>query len=92
MSGAFTPALCHSPSSSSSAVMDLERSVSVVLGALLGGGGAVEKRHGVEDDVAGKENPLVFRLSVLLAFPSQPAHPVFTPLILQSSAELDASH
>lgn len=35
------------PSSSSSAVMDLERSVSVVLGALLGGGGAERKRDGI---------------------------------------------
>lgn len=35
------------PSSSSSAVMDLERSVRVVLGALLGGGGAERKRDGI---------------------------------------------
>lgn len=35
------------PSSSSSAVMDLERSVRVVLGALLGGGGAARNREGI---------------------------------------------
>lgn len=84
------PAFWHSPSSSSSAVMDLERSVRVVLGALLGGGGAVEKMHGVE--VEGDENPLVLRLSALLASPRRPAHPVFTALIWSNSDELDASH
>lgn len=52
------PVLWHSPNSSSSAVMDLDRSVRVVLGALLGGGGAAEKRHGVEEEVEGDENPL----------------------------------
>lgn len=81
-----------SPSSSSSAVMDLERRVRVVLGALLGGGGAVEKRHGVEDDVEGDEDPLALRLSALLASPSRLAHPVFTALIWSNSGELDASH
>ncbi len=85
-------ALWYSPSSSSSAVMDLERSVRVVLGALLGGGGAVEKRHGVEDEVEGDENPLALRLSALLASPRRPAHPVFTALIWPNSDELDASH
>lgn len=35
------------PSSSSSAVIDLERRVRVVLGALLGGGGAERKRDGI---------------------------------------------
>lgn len=84
------PALWHSPSSSSSAVMDLERSVRVVLGALLGGGGAVEKRHGVEDEVEGAENPLVLRLRALLASPRRPVHPVFT-LIFSNSDEPDPS-
>ena len=72
--------------------MDLERSVRVVLGALLGGGGAVEKRHGVEDEVGGDENPLALRLSALLASPRRPAHPVFTAFIWSNSDELDASH
>lgn len=72
--------------------MDLERSVRVVLGALLGGGGAVEKRHGVEDELEGDENPLALRLSALLASPRRPAHPVFTDLIWSNSVELDASH
>lgn len=79
------PALWHSPSSSSSAVMDLERSVRVVLGALLGGGGAVETRHGVEDEVEGDENPLALRLRALLASPRRPVHPVFTALIWSNS-------
>lgn len=86
------PALWHSPSSSSSAVMDFERSVRVVLGALLGGGGAVETRHGVEDEVEGDENPLALRLSALLASPRRPAHPILTALIWLNSEELDASH
>lgn len=86
------PLIWHSPSSSSSAVMDLERSVRVVLGALLGGGGAVEKRHGVEDELEGDENPLALRLSALLASPRRPAHPVLTDLIWSNSVELDASH
>lgn len=90
--GVCMPALWHSPSSSSSAVMDLERSVRVVLGALLGGGGAVEKRHGVEDEVEGDENPLALRLSALLASPRRPAHPVFAALIWSNSVELDGSH
>lgn len=90
--GVCMPALWHSPSSSSSAVMDLERSVRVVLGALLGGGGAVEKRHGVEDEVEGDENPLALRLSALLASPRRRAHPVFATLIWSNSDELDASH
>lgn len=60
--------------------MDLERSVRVVLGALLGGGGAVEKRHGVEDEVEG-ENPLALRLRALLASPRRQAQPVFTALM-----------
>lgn len=81
-----------SPSSSSSAVMDLERSVRVVLGALLGGGGAVEKRHGVEDEVEGEEDPLDLRLSALLASPRRLAHPVFTDLIWLNSDELDGPH
>lgn len=85
------PAIWHSPSSSSSAVIDLERSVRVVLGALLGGGGAVEKRHGVEDEVEGDEDPLDLRLSALMASPRRPAHPVFTALIW-SKDELDGSH
>lgn len=72
--------------------MDLERSVRVVLGALLGGGGAVEKRHGVEDEVEGDEDPLDLRLSALLASPRRPAHPVFTALIWSNSVELDRSH
>lgn len=72
--------------------MDLERSVRVVLGALLGGGGAVEKRHGVEDEAEGEENPLALRLSALLASPRRPAHPVFADFIWSNSAELDASH
>lgn len=70
--------------------MDLERNVRVVLGALLGGGGAVETRHGVEDDV--DENSLALRLSALLASPSRPAQLVFTALICVSSRELEASH
>lgn len=41
------PARRDLPSSSSSAVMDLERKVSVVLGARLGGGGAERKREGI---------------------------------------------
>lgn len=90
--GVCTPLLWHSPSSSNSAVMDLERSVRVVLGALLGGGGAVEKRHGVEDEVEGDENPLALRLRALLASPRRPVHPVFTALIWSISDELDASH
>lgn len=72
--------------------MDLERNVSVVLGALLGGGGAVEKRDGVEDEVKGIENPLALRLRALLAFPRRSVHPVFTVLILSNSDEVDVSH
>lgn len=87
--GVYMPDIWHSPSSSSSAVMDLERSVRVVLGALLGGGGAVEKRHGVEDEVEGDEDPLDLRLSALLASPRRPAHPVLTALIWSNSGELD---
>lgn len=90
--GICRPALWHLPSSSSSAVMDLDRRVRVVLGALLGGGGAVEKRHGVEDEVEGDENPLALRLSALLASPRRRAHPVFAALIWSNSDELDASH
>lgn len=37
------------PSSSSSAVMLLDLKVRVVLGALFGGGGAVEERQGVDE-------------------------------------------
>lgn len=90
--GVCMPALWHSPSSSNSAVMDLERSVRVVLGALLGGGGAVEKRHGVEDEVKGDETPLALRLRALLASSRRPVHPVFTALTWSNSAEADASH
>lgn len=86
------PALWHSPNSSNSAVMDLERSVRVVLGALLGGGGAVEKRHGVEDEVKGVENPLALRLRALLASSKRPVHPIFTALTWSNSDEADASH
>lgn len=82
-------ALGHSPSSSSSAVMDFERRVRVVLGALLGGGGAAEKRQGVEDEVAGGETPLALRLRALLTFPRRPLHLV---LICSSSAGAGASH
>lgn len=71
--------------------MDLERSVRVVLGALLGGGGAVEKRHGVEEEVEWDENPLALRLSARLASPRRPVHPVFTVLIWSNSDEFDAS-
>ncbi|TNN23955.1 hypothetical protein EYF80_065923 [Liparis tanakae] len=67
--------------------MDLERSVRVVLGALLGGGGAVEKRHGVEDEGEGDEDPLDRRLRALRAAPRRPAHPVFTALIWSQSGE-----
>lgn len=88
--GLYMPALWHSPSSSNSAVMDLERSVRVVLGALLGGGGAVEKRHGVEDE--GDENPLALRLRALLASSRRPVHPVFSALTWSNSDEVDASH
>lgn len=63
----------------------------MVLGALLGGGGAEETRHGVEEDVDGDENPLALRLSALFASPSRPAHPVFTALIWVKSRELEAS-
>lgn len=86
------PVFWHSPSSSSSAVMDFERSVRVVLGALLGGGGAVETRHGVEDTNDGDEDPLALRLSALLASSRRPAHPILAALIWSSSFELDASH
>lgn len=86
------PAIWHSPSSSSSAVIDLERSVRVVLGALLGGGGAVEKRHGVEDELERGEDPLDLRLSALLASPRRPAHPDLTALIWSNSDELDRPH
>lgn len=72
--------------------MDLERSVRVVLGALFGGGGAVEKRHGVEDEVEGVENPLALRLSALLASFRRPVNPVFTALIWSNSDELVTSH
>lgn len=90
--GIQLPVIWYSPSSSSSAVMDLERSVRVVLGALFGGGGAVEKRQGVEDEVEGDENPLALRLNVLLASFRRPAHPVFAALILPNSGELVTSH
>lgn len=86
------PVLWHSPNSSSSAVMDLDRSVRVVLGALLGGGGAVEKRHGVEEEVEGDGNPLALRLRAFLASLRWPTHPVFTALCLSKSDELEASH
>lgn len=85
------PVLWHSPSSSSSAVMDLDRSVRVVLGALFGGGGAVEERYGVEEEVEGNENPLALRLRAFLASPRRPTHPVFTALRLSKSDELEAS-
>lgn len=90
--GVYIRALWHSPSSSNSAVMDLERSVRVVLGALLGGGGAVEKRHGVEEEVKGDVNPLALRLRALLASSRRPVHPVFTALTWSNSGEVDASH
>lgn len=71
--------------------MDLERRVRVVLGALLGGGGAVETRHGVEDEVGEDENPLALRLKALLASPRRPLHPIFTALTWSNSDEVDAS-
>lgn len=86
------PALWHSPSSSNSAVIDLERRVRVVLGALLGGGGAVEKRHGVEDELKGDENPLALRLRALLASSRRLVHPVLTALSWSNSDVGDASH
>lgn len=88
----FMPVVWHSPSSSSSAVMDLERRVRVVLGALFGGGGAVGKRQGVEEEVEGAENPLALRFSALLAHSRRPAHPIFTALTWTNSVELDVSH
>lgn len=84
--------LSYSPSSSNSAVMDLERSVRVVLGALLGGGGAVEKRYGVEEEVKGNENPLALRLRALLASPRWPVHPIFPALTWSNSGGVDDSH
>lgn len=91
-SGVQMPALWHSPSSSNSAVMDLERRVRVVLGALLGGGGAVERRHGVEEELKGEENPLALRLRALLASSRRLLHPVFTAATWLGSDAADASH
>lgn len=86
------PAFWHSPSSSNSAVMDLERRVRVVLGARLGGGGAVEKRHGVEEELKGEENPLARRLRALLASSKRPLHLVFVAATWLSSDVVDVSH
>lgn len=72
--------------------MDLERSVRVVLGALLGGGGAVEKGYGVEEEVKGNENPLALRLRALLASPRRPVHPIFPALTWSNSEGVDDSH
>lgn len=72
--------------------MDLERSVRVVLGALLGGGGAVEDRYGVEEEVKGNENPLALRLRVLLASPRRPVHPIFPVLTWSNSGGVADSH
>lgn len=71
--------------------MDLDRSVRVVLGALLGGGGAVKKRHGVEEEVEEGENALALRLRALLTSPRRPTHPVFAALSLSKSDEVEAS-
>lgn len=91
-SGVWMPALWHSPSSSNSAVMDLERRVRVVLGALLGGGGAAEKRHGVEEELKGEENPLALRLRALLASSRRLLHPVFAAATWLGSDVADDSH
>lgn len=72
--------------------MDLERSVKVVLGALLGGGGAVEERYGVEEEVKGNENPLALRLKVLLASPRRLVHPIFPVLTWSNSGGVADSH
>lgn len=90
--GVWMPASWHSPSSSNSAVMDLERRVRVVLGALLGGGGAVDKRHGVEEELKGEENPLVLRLRALLASPRRLLHLVFATATWLGSDLVDVSH
>lgn len=90
--GVWMPASWHSPSSSNSAVMDLERRVRVVLGALLGGGGAVEKRHGVEEELKGEENPLAFRLRALLASSRRLLHLVFAAATWLGSDAVDVSH
>lgn len=73
-------------------VIDFERSVRVVLGDRLGGGGAAKKRHGVEDEDEADEISLALRLSALLASPRRPAHPVVADLIWLNSVVLDASH
>lgn len=57
----------------------------MVLGALLGGGGAVEKRYGVEEEVRGNEDPLALRLRALLASPRRPVHPIFPALTWSNS-------
>lgn len=72
--------------------MDLERSVKVVLGALLGGGGAVERTYGVEDEVKGNEKPLALRLRALLASPRRPVHPIFPALTCSNSGGAADSH
>lgn len=90
--GVWMPAFWHSPSSSNSAVMDLERRVRVVLGALLGGGGAVEKRHGVEEELKGEGNPLALRLRALLASSRRLLHLVFATATWLGSDVADVSH